>query len=469
MNYSKMLLVLAAAAMLLSCGKEESLPRDDDKKPPAEPVYYDYIKNADFGQPIDTKRYSLEDIYNPYGANTATGGWKYIGGWNDGAGEIIYSETEGIDGSPCLGLRSKNATTSVDLIVAQVIEGLDPNKTYRVSAKVKVKNVSGFGANICSGNGYCMRSDVGVKGSSTTWETVSFDIDHAPGGKALICLRLGYSGDSATGTVYFDNVTISDQSQLYVCEGEHVKISFSKSQLSVGADNLTKWVSNLDKMYLAYKDLFSGRTPFEGNKLRVRGMADFGAWAWAGYPILWNSAYIASELKQVARGHWSFGIMHEMGHDFSSTTKSMSAGNSVWNFNEELFANFRMYLAMMKVPEATVYQTIDGTEYKFVGSGIGEMYKITYDKTLGAGKQGAGGDGIQYTFVRIAEKYGQELFKKTFDYLYKLPANEGPVSGSNWQKFNFFLDSLNKFVEEGEDVRSTFSQSDLNLIQAELK
>lgn len=468
MNYNRVYLVLTAAVMMMSCGKEESLPRDDEKKPPKEPVYFDYIKNPGFDEPIDTKRYNLEDIYDPYGENTSTNGWKFIGGWNYGAGEIFYSETEGVDGSPCLGLKS-NSTTAVDLIVAQVIEGLDPDKTYRISAKVKVKNVSGFGANICSGNGYCMRSDIGIKGSSTVWETVNFDIDHAPGGKALICLRLGYSGDASAGTVYFDDVTISDQSELYVCEGEHIKISFDKSKLSVSTGNIVTWVSNLDKMYLAYKDLFSGRMPFEGNKLRVRGMADFGAWAWAGYPILWNSAYIASELKQISLGHWSFGIMHEMGHDFSSTTKSMSTGNTAFNFNEELFANFRMYLAMMKVPEATVFQTIDGTEYKFSGAGIGEMYKITYDKTLGAGLQGAGGDGIQYTFVRIAEKYGQELFKKTFDYLYKLPANEGPVSGSSWDKFNFFLDSLNKFVEEGENVRSTFSQNDLDLIQAELQ
>ena len=461
--------MFAVAAMLLSCGKVESLPRDEDKKPPAEPVYYDYIKNASFDQPLDTKRYSLEDIYNPYGENTATDGWKYIGGWNDYNGEMFYAETEGVDGSPCLGLRSKTGTTTVDLIVAQVIEGLDPNKTYRVSAKVKVKNITGFGANICSGNGYCSRSDVGIAGSSDSWETVSFDIDHAPGGKALICLRLGYSGDSSAGTVYFDNVTISNQSQLYVFEGEHVKISFDKSKLSASTDVVNEWVGNLDKMYVSYKDLFSGRMPFEGNKIRVRGMADFGAWAWAGYPILWNSAYISSELKLISRGHWSFGIMHEMGHDFSSTTASMGTGNTSWNFNEELFANFRMYLAIMKVPEATVFQTIDGKEYKFIGSGIGEMYKITYDKTLGAGLQGAGGDGIQYTFVRIAEKHGQELFKKTFDYLYKLPKNEGPAGGSNWDKFNFFLDALNKYVGGGEDVRSTFSQSDLNLIQAELK
>ncbi len=112
-----------------------------------------------------------------------------------------------------------------------------------------------------------------------------------------------------------------------------------------------------------------------------------------------------------------------------------------WNFNEELFANIRMNLAMIKVPESTVIETIDGKEYTFKGAGISEKYKIHYDKTLGTGNAGTNiGDGIHYTFCRIIDKYGYDLFKDTFDYLYELPGST-PVSATNWGKFNFFLDT----------------------------
>ena len=92
-------------------------------------------------------------------------------------------------------------------------------------------------------------------------------------------------------------------------------------------------------MYESYADLM-GASPHEGRKLAIlssRGL-ESGYWALAGYPILWSSNYsaVTSPFEELAQhGTWSFGLMHELGHVFN-------LGNSSWNWNDEMFANFRM-------------------------------------------------------------------------------------------------------------------------------
>ena len=38
---------------------------------------------------------------------------------------------------------------------------------------------------------------------------------------------------------------------------------------------------------------------------------------------------------------WCFGILHEIGHVFN-------IGDTSWNWNDEMFANFRMHYALEK-------------------------------------------------------------------------------------------------------------------------
>lgn len=39
---------------------------------------------------------------------------------------------------------------------------------------------------------------------------------------------------------------------------------------------------------------------------------------------------------------WCFGILHEIGHVFN-------IGDTSWNWNDEMFANFRMHYALEKI------------------------------------------------------------------------------------------------------------------------
>jgi hypothetical protein len=206
--------------------------------------------------------------------------------------------------------------------------------------------------------------------------------------------------------------------------------------------------------------------------------AKINAWAYAGEPIQWNENYISSELLSLNKGNWSFGIMHETGHNFAS---HIAGGNRSWNWNEEIFANFRMYYALEQLNGVVVINASvpDGKggykndEKKYVGSEIKTLYKSEtsncYDRTIGVGSTAENGNAVCWTLIRIQERYGWDIFIKAFDELYKLPQNtEEEKNWSQWQKFEYFLSFLSKYA--GEDVRTTtYSKNELDVIKRSLE
>ena len=98
----------------------------------------------------------------------------------------------------------------------------------------------------------------------------------------------------------------------------------------------------------------------------------------------------------------------------------------------------------------------------YVGKEIRALYKSDttncYDRIIGAGKSEEMGNALCYMLTETVEKYGWDLWKKTFDYLYKIPRNqEQEDKWSDWKRFNYLLDALNRFTPDGSDVRSAFS------------
>ena len=68
------------------------------------------------------------------------------------------------------------------------------------------------------------------------------------------------------------------------------------------------------------------------------------------------------------------------------------------------------------------------------------------------------GNALTYMFTEIVEKYGWDIWKKAFDYLYKIPRNESQEqTWSDWKRFNYMLEALNRYTTDGSDVRSAFS------------
>lgn len=456
-------LILCATVSCSSSKNPIEFP-DIDEENPGGVTETNLVSNYDFEKDIDLAI-----------SSTAVGEkWSYIGGWNETKAKVEQLDNRGVNNSRCLAIIA--LTDDVDVKVAQKITGLKANTPYRITARVKTENVTnGKGAHLSLDYLWAPTSE-GIVGTQN-WTTVSLDIDEAPqSGEITLCLRLGNTSAASRGVAYFDNIVVKENTNLYIRESDHVKIVVEKSNVSVSDAVIDKWLGNLDKVYLSYKEFFNGRVPFGGRKMLVRQMNGIPAWAYAGEPIQWNGDYISSELLSLNQGNWSFGIMHEIGHNFAS---HIGNGNRSWNWDEELFANFRMYYALDKLEGAALMTASvpDGkggytnVEKLYRGTEIQDLYKsestYCYDRTLGANLTDIRGESMIWTLIRIQEKYGWDIFMKAFDEIYKLPPNSVEENTwSSWQRFEYFLTFLSKYA--GEDVRSTYTQNELNLIKIAL-
>jgi len=266
------------------------------------------------------------------------------------------------------------------------------------------------------------------------------------------------------GWCFFDIVGCDDDCyNIFVQESKYMRVELHPAVLSITPEKLAVWLSNLDRMYEQYVDLMSGHTPFEGRKMVIRSFAGIAAWAYAGYPIQWNAAYVPGQLLDFANdGDWSFGILHEMGHNFGGHIGGFGMGNTSYNWNEELFANFRMYLALTKVSDGTV---IMGEVRR--GAEIADYYKNDYDYKVGENLP-LDGDGLMWALIRLGNlyqkngDYGYWLYKQAFAIINNSPHNPDEYSWTGWRKFNHFLDIISIIVDS--DVRETFSAKELYLV-----
>ena len=237
-----------------------------------------------------------------------------------------------------------------------------------------------------------------------------------------------------------------------------------KKYVSVSEEVIGDWLSKLDKVYDSYVELFSGRKPFGGKKIRIRSCS-IDAWAYAGNPIQWNEDYISETLMSVKKGDWCFGLMHEIGHDFAPGNFTEFQATYAFDFNEEVMANWRMYYALEKL-DGVVYN--DGKTY--VGKDIVSLYKSdtsnSYDKIILAGRAEEMGNALTYCLWRIRNAYGWQVWIDTWDEIYKTRRNATAEDSMNqWQKFDYLLTMLSKHTPDGQDVRETFPEGELDLVK----
>ncbi len=389
----------------------------------------DFDKRMDFNDPKKSYGWTMQ-AYLP---NSAIINWDKKFGRNNTGGILI--ETGG--------------NVPNDIALTQTIT-LDPNKFYRLSAWIKTENVAdGAGANICL-YGTWTKSE-SVTGTDD-WQKIELDIP--PGSKEItIGCRLGYWAGTSTGKAYFDDVFIEELDK-FVSIGQHVQIVLDKEDAStVSGQTITSWIANLDKAYEKYYELM-GDHPYNGDRITILSTNTYpGGWAVAGNPILWYKPYVQSELKDIATtGTWSFGILHELGHDFV-----LENSNKNWIVNEEMFANFRMYFVAEKL-NANILQ--QGKLYQ--GGALENYYKTDAPESYANGlaqRIPRGYDGLMYTLIRIKNEIGWAPFIKTIRDL-----NASTIApGTRSQMFYLFLDKLSFY--SGQDVRNTYPAGELNLIE----
>ena len=403
-------------------------------------------------------------------------GWTVYRNSNATKTLIEVVEGQGVKNSKCLKVQQLPENGKCCAGVSRQLTGLEPDQMYRLSVRVRysdIPNGEGTGPVIFSPNSkqYWNSSKYLYGTELEKWTTVVVDFLADDNGNATIVVALGYwqggmaNGGRSTGTAYFDNLTLLKvTSELFMMESDHMRFFFEPSKVTISSTLIKTWIDNIDPMYEAMVDLM-GAAPHEGRKLAIqttRGIYS-GYWALAGYPILWSINYDAVEktLSQVKDyNDMSFGLMHEIGHVFNM-------GNTSWNWNDEMFANFRMHYALRQTG-LIAYQTDENGESKaYVGGDIINLYRVSYEKTINTK---VNDNGIHYMLARLAEDIGWDTYKKTFNHL-----RQYGYSGSSnkYDKFVNFVNTLTKFYNETHgtnvDLMNKFSSAEITSIKKQLQ
>lgn len=385
---------------------------------------------------------------------------------DDFAGKIEFLADGGVDGSGCVMITSDEKTSAT---VCHKISGLDPEKLYRVTAMLRCDSVrDGRGAVLFlrpDSLDQSWNASEFVYGTCD-WREVYMDFVPDRNGAATVCCGLGFpwgtvNGGKAAGTVWYDDVRVAEvpAAEVYTMESEHIELYLDPEMVTITDEQMALWLAELDRAYTAYADLVGG-VPYDGRKIAILTTPGIepGYWALAGNPILWNSNVAVSTLleRTVELGDLGFGILHEIAHVFN-------IGNSRWNWNDEIFANYRMSYAL---------ETMDGTmsqrDVCYKGADNINYYKISYDETIGAGIPKKNGDAIHYTLLRIKDKYGWDVYKQAFRELSSLPEESTEELDGDWERFLHFLSFVSKAA--GEDVlKTTYTPEELALIEESLK
>lgn len=387
-------------------------------------------------------------------------GWtinKYHNG-NETTVEIV--DGAGVQDSKAVKIQQWPENKKCCVAIERKLTGLEPDMMYRMTARMRYSDLyEGCGAVIFSPNTnqYWNSSKYTSGTELENWSTATVDFLSDDNGEATISLALGFwqgglaNGGRSSGTVYYDNVSVVKVSnEMYMRESEHMRIWIETSKVTTSGTVIDNWLKNVDAMYEAYTDLV-GATPVQGRKLGIlttRGMYA-GYWALAGYPILWGANTSAAEetFAEIAEhGTVSFGLMHEVGHVFNVDGND-GKYYSNWNWNDEMFANFRMHYGL-EMTGNKVYMKGNGEDKQrvYTGGEIIDMYKQDYDITLPTGK--FNDNAIHYLLANLTKTIGWEPFKRTFR---EITTKNCPY-GNKYDKFKYFVNTLSKHATEVHGV-----------------
>ncbi len=294
--------------------------------------------------------------------------------WRTNGIKFSYLPMGGRDGSAGVEILAVSPNTN-DASWYQNVDDLDPEHLYNLYGYIKGENIAGnVGANLCD-YGTWAHSEKENSTGTFDWKLFVVTIEADENGTVTPAARLGFWVSEASGTATFDDLYLLDEFQSF--ESVHLHFQFENSDLdNISNANLTKWLNNLDEAYSTYEELVGG-VPFDGATIRVNSVKQYpGGWAVAGNPIKWQQRYVGSELSKVNdNGDWSFGILHEIGHNFGLDNR--------WMFAGEMLANLKMFYVVQSL-NATVSPRSVNSEY-YVGDDLRNYYKPFFEDGINNG------------------------------------------------------------------------------------
>jgi hypothetical protein len=389
------------------------------------------------------------------GTGDAPAGWTHSGPEVKGT-SFRWDTSGGVDDSRCLSIRID--TEPNDSYWSTKLR-LKPETAYLFRGKIKAQNVvveqqgGTVGANLCQVGVWGCSTD--PKKSTGTFDWTPFELDIATGetGEIELGCRLGHWYSTSTGEVWFDDLEVVENPAYHRYEGKHVYLLFTDDDTrGISSEHLARWIGHLDQAYEAMADL-TGHVPFGGARIGFYPTTwDCGGGLVAGNPIYWQrgSNWVPEALREIdQKDDWSFGPLHEIGHDFDE--------DGAWNFDGEYWANVKLYYAI---------ETLGGRAGEYVGAGQLAYWKDQFERDWrndDAAKRTASHDGLEYVTILMRKQIGWEPFRETFRWFLTLPAAEREMTP--WARFKLFYDKLSEF--SGVNVWAYFSQEDVERLKQE--
>lgn len=444
------------------------------------------------------------------------GSWRQ--GWNADPSKFALDTTTGYNSSKSLKITSPEFS---DFGVTRELSGLVPGAYYEISAYVKYKDVDAEILIDSNGKKYKGPDAVNVfvllpdchwirsasepadlhkyhanydksdsrydpkydrndeyynpqyEPQSSSWKKIKAIFPATSTGTLEIGLRLGHASSRAKGTVWFDNIVVRRvDSELDIKKGLYINSALTPGNTKqISKPKYAEWISNLDQAYVLIKELIGDKVPFEGNKIDFMDISVYpGGGLIAGNPILWwddSKGSILNFLKSANDNNdIGFGPVHEIGHTFN-------VGNWSWNWNDEMFTNFRMFYVIEQLEKIASNLNLGSNTPKVSIGGalrrsteLEAYYKQKYDESFGikpASERTYDHDGLMYILIRIQKKTGWEPFSKTFKELNSSSTNYSKKS--SYEKFALFIQTLDKHTPVNVANEITLDEYDVIITQ----
>lgn len=412
-------------------------------------------------RPVTNELLNGDFMYYSTNKNTAAY-WSNTEGWDY---SVTYDEKGGIDNSSCLKIQNNTDWTTR---VSQSIE-LEPNTFYRADCYIKVKNVK---YDTYNNEAYLKVSNAFEVGQdyNTSWlygtqnwtkSTVYFVTGND--GKATVSCSL-----ANVGTAYFDEISVRkidwdrEDTGFQLIEGKYVTTSVPNEI----AENITdtqkeKWVNDIDFAYEKYTDLVCGQ-PIGGSHMYIYVSHEpliLQYLAVAGAPIVYNYNYFYEDIANVGNDMMSFGILHEIGHNFDTVADNLT-------FHGEVTANYKMVY---------VLDSLDRTLDKKINIGGGmdaknirDYYKASYDNYIANPNGEFNGDGVTYALLRLTDTVGWDTISDAYKWYNE---NGVPELHTSLGRFTHFLMTVQNCYSlkypgsRGMEVRNSFPDGELEYIK----
>ena len=240
-----------------------------------------------------------------------------------------------------------------------------------------------------------------------------------------------YSIKESSNSFIVDSIALNKDKYYYVVEGENVIVSMPY-RFFMKCKEPVEFITQLDAVYKLYGNLTDGVKPFEGDKIIVLNVDNLCFHMCSGNPILSRQdriEYILGELEKSNYKNPSWGLMHELGHDFIIGMKHYfvfgDGDNESWAEFFALYACHELGLEPDKQPAwlAAVKAYHESGEHDFE--------RVKNEKWFMIGFL----DEIRY-------QYGWDVYKKLFKRYAEL------IRENNYPDFNATEEKVNLFVKE---------------------